>query len=907
MSSEELDDEEDDNLGERSREIDCGTSSLQLSDSDDQQLQHNPNHQLSIDQGRGGTPTQFSRYNKARKSSHGHFPSGHWKRRYVGSGLVPASSGHCEERGDYHNSTQKAPGKTPSDANLSMESSNTKDINSRDVYFRPIDDTLEAVANLQEGMATKTNTKAKSTAGIESDSLNENFSPLRPNTKRKRRFKRMALDPEAGHPATTPNIGAETELLCSGISKTTEDLHTEKISSNNNSTDNLIMSSGVIRNKPTAKPDSDMIAQEDALITTNIDPSSSNTGTIKRKKVRSRSAGGTNQLQIMQNVKRVYHGAVAHPPPSNYHHYFPCSSSKATQDQLAPSVIPPHTSMSISTVVPGKRKRSSNREKSVENDSLTHPFSYYRGRPNRVPANSGHTSDVIFENVLSPNKNETDIRLEKNTFQTKPRRRVVSKTSHNESVMMDCDDDGNVDGRGDISSSSLSSSDWESDNDLHQDRPQVKDGKFDSQILIRGIDSDHEADDEQSDWPGQEDVDDNQGAASCSKMQGESVFGLTDDELDNAMLDDPNLMTKLRVGEKNIYGQLLGNEYRTLSRGSTGDYPMDQENLSSLTSTARQAYLARMKRLAECVPGREIRAGSRRLRSRQRGFTIKSSSSEQVSRFLQDSGRSELRLTVLRSADRNKIAHLANLYSLSMRYEDTPRGAPGGGHTGNMLVLTKTGRTLKVDQNPFVTPNTPSSSGGGNISGGWTGSNKHHVDVKRRRKSGPLQSSMDSLSTLNLIPGDIADASPLSPLKMASDERDDSTRFPDPVNPNLNERIELMLETSFNPIVPSAVCLSSSMIAHQGSIPCSGTNIELKKCQDDDDLPAKSSSTTSEEGENEDESPLSSPIMEMATVASGNAVATVQGENLPNQNDSIDGACSSSNITIPNLFQPKFP
>ena len=387
-------------------------------------------------------------------------------------------------------------------------------------------------------------------------------------------------------------------------------------------------------------------------------------------------------------------------------------------------------------------------------------------------------------------------------------------------------------------------------------------------------------------------------------MQGESVFGLTDDELDNAMLDDPNLMTKLRVGEKNIYGQLLGNEYRTLSRGSTGDYPMDQENLSSLTSTARQAYLARMKRLAECVPGREIRAGSRRLRSRQRGFTIKSSSSEQVSRFLQDSGRSELRLTVLRSADRNKIAHLANLYSLSMRYEDTPRGAPGGGHTGNMLVLTKTGRTLKVDQNPFVTPNTPSSSGGGNISGGWTSSNKHHVDVKRRRKSGPLQSSMDSLSTLNLIPGDIADTSPISPLKMASDERNDSTRFPDPVNPNLNERIELMLETSFNPIVPSAVCLSSSMIAHQGSIPCSGTNIELKKCQDDDDLPAKSSSTTSEEGENEDESPLSSPIME---IASGNAVATVQGENLPNQNDSIDGACSSNNITIPNLFQPKLP
>ena len=76
-----------------------------------------------------------------------------------------------------------------------------------------------------------------------------------------------------------------------------------------------------------------------------------------------------------------------------------------------------------------------------------------------------------------------------------------------------------------------------------------------------------------------------------------------------------------------------------------------------------------MKRLAECVPGREIRAGARRLRTRARGFTIKSSSSEQVSRFLQDGRRTELRLTVIRTSDRTKIAHLANLYSLSLGYE----------------------------------------------------------------------------------------------------------------------------------------------------------------------------------------------------------------------------------------------
>ena len=88
-----------------------------------------------------------------------------------------------------------------------------------------------------------------------------------------------------------------------------------------------------------------------------------------------------------------------------------------------------------------------------------------------------------------------------------------------------------------------------------------------------------------------------------------------------------------------------------------------------MTSTARQTYLARMKRLADCVPGREIRAGSRKLRNPQSGFTIKSSSSEQLSRFLQDPSRTELRLNAVRPRDRNKIAQMAKLYTLQLRYE----------------------------------------------------------------------------------------------------------------------------------------------------------------------------------------------------------------------------------------------
>ena len=200
---------------------------------------------------------------------------------------------------------------------------------------------------------------------------------------------------------------------------------------------------------------------------------------------------------------------------------------------------------------------------------------------------------------------------------------------------MDCDDGSRR------SSSSLSSSDWEEDQVAEESQP----------FKLR--EDDGEADDEQSDWPGHE---------------SGSVYGnFTDDEQDL----DPN---------------------PGLSALSIYSIPTSEmENFQALTSTARQAYLARMKRLADCVPGREIRAGSRRLRNPQSGFTIKSSSSEQLSRFLQDPQRTELRLTVLKATDRDKIAQMAALYSLQLRYENP-----------NMLVLAKTGKTVKVDC--FIVP-----------------------------------------------------------------------------------------------------------------------------------------------------------------------------------------------------------
>ena len=95
LSSDNLDEDDDDNLGERSRELECGTSSLQLSDSDDQQKPQ------SVERGKGETTSLFSRYNLVRKSSHGHGQSGHWKKR-LSAGNTPSSPAISQRKvGDY--------------------------------------------------------------------------------------------------------------------------------------------------------------------------------------------------------------------------------------------------------------------------------------------------------------------------------------------------------------------------------------------------------------------------------------------------------------------------------------------------------------------------------------------------------------------------------------------------------------------------------------------------------------------------------------------------------------------------------------------------------------------------------------------------------------------------------------
>ena len=247
------------------------------------------------------------------------------------------------------------------ETNVAMEQGPDEDIDGLKTVCTQARDRLGSEQQLRVG-ATR-NIPHTASAGLESDSLNENISPLRPNTKRKRRFKRMALDPETS-PSSIPNPVTTKEVVGIPIPTTSkEDFNIDNIGSNKDADiPNLNLGSNNGSKKGTKQN-----PQQKGQIASNIDSSASNTGTIKRKKVRSRSAGGTNQLPIMQNVKRVYHAAPSH--PSLAHCSDTSSKSNKKQHLRSASMV---VSQSVSTVVPGKRKRSNNREKSVENDASAH-------------------------------------------------------------------------------------------------------------------------------------------------------------------------------------------------------------------------------------------------------------------------------------------------------------------------------------------------------------------------------------------------------------------------------------------------------------------------------------------------------------------------------------------------------
>ncbi|XP_037293489.1 uncharacterized protein LOC115452960 isoform X2 [Manduca sexta] len=118
----------------------------------------------------------------------------------------------------------------------------------------------------------------------------------------------------------------------------------------------------------------------------------------------------------------------------------------------------------------------------------------------------------------------------------------------------------------------------------------------------------------------------------------------------------------------------------TLQKTSSSDL-----NLSEKSPQSDHYYSEHSMGNAVVTEVREIRAGCRRIREERPGFLILSAANEQLSKFLQDSCQTELKLSSFNDPEeREKLESLAKLYSLELQVE---MGRP---------ILRKTSNTMQA-------------------------------------------------------------------------------------------------------------------------------------------------------------------------------------------------------------------
>ncbi|XP_037823089.1 uncharacterized protein LOC119611542 [Lucilia sericata] len=261
---------------------------------------------------------------------------------------------------------------------------------------------------------------------------------------------------------------------------------------------------------------------------------------------------------------------------------------------------------------------------------------------------------------------------------------------------MDCEE------LNDFSSSSLSSSDSEDNNAAN--------------------DTDREGDDELTDWPGNESI--------CGELKYDSKRKLTkrnalpqiksDPESVNSMLmaeDDTVMSNTTAVGDSSSlnWPPSSAAEYR-----EAVDLPFQSSEPITIAAktgfssicrgnvniAAEEHLIMPLKQIESemsgetsnpflssppCQPNevREIRAGCRRVKGERPGFSIKTSVNERLARFLQDPRQLQIRLPDIEIYEHESLINLATLYSLQMSLDN------------GCAVLNKTSNTtqsVNIDQ-----------------------------------------------------------------------------------------------------------------------------------------------------------------------------------------------------------------
>lgn len=564
---------------------------------------------------------------------------------------------------------------------------------------------------------------------FESDSLNENFSPARPNTRRKRKFKRMTVEYETT-PSTPGNVNPTPIFPIAGTSVKKRVL---KHTSSENFRANLFFcgkrkrshrdryfeqhSSSVPRQRDLFAPKnsySEYRSRNRSFSSALPKPcerilplNNSIVSKIEKISQDSRNKIGGFQFVCMWDQQKLKQQQQQQQPldnenkesyqisPKLYKTQQPAPQRKLIQH---PNPSSHSASQSTTTVTPSTSHKIA--QKSDSFDSALRTVGHSISNPGGVPVPMVvplHCTDYPI--IARFDEKTKDHQTRKNKHSKRLQMQQKMQLQFDDPNVMDCGGLNEF-----LSSSSLSSSDSEA---------------------AETNDSDREGDDELTDWPGNEAMvnftskNDFKRAKPRSGGAKPSLPQIKSDELGQ---DDDTLMSademfaapptvQFGEGTSSQLGQTSGAavlppttlnlsmKYSPLPSKITTILPITSMPIDIHTSLRPLRTQIESEMSGETSnhflssPNmhevREIRAGCRRVRNERPGFTILTSVNEDLSKFLQDARQEQLTVPYTDEQEHEKLMNLAKLYSLSMHVEN------------GCAILTKTSNTtqaVKIDR-----------------------------------------------------------------------------------------------------------------------------------------------------------------------------------------------------------------
>ncbi|XP_055609950.1 uncharacterized protein LOC129756915 isoform X2 [Uranotaenia lowii] len=500
---------------------------------------------------------------------------------------------------------------------------------------------------------------------FESDSFNENFSPTRPNMRRKRKFKRMAVGYEASLSASSVTNSSIFPAIVKKRAFNHESLRA-----------NLFFCGKRKRSHRDRYMDFESFKQHSSSVPRQRDLFSPKTTSYLECKSRARASSFSSSVPLNRSLISKIE-KIAQPADRSVKLCFQFSTPPVKNSDKV-EVLSESASMDhelMFDVVDGI----------VQSEEVPDTSSNIASLPNMVPETS-------LPLTLLPTQKSSSIDSGKSVpiRATKSKRSSKSRVKHikkRELMQLQPDERMMNTGMNDLlSSSSLSSSDSEA------------------------VESDHEGDDELTDWPGNEGM---INFASKNEFKKSSKTRLMKPSLpqikqqediqdDDTLMSTDDVCTKKAAEiEQNTIAIPLncfaGLKY---SPGSSEDLPMDKPctsiasggiNCDSSSSKPNSSFAMRSSTHAStnlfsapdlCSDIREIRAGCRRIRDERPGFSIISPANELLSRFLQNE-QQVLTLLNINASEHEKLLDLSKLYSLAMHVD------------GGCVTLSKTSNTMQ--------------------------------------------------------------------------------------------------------------------------------------------------------------------------------------------------------------------